>query len=69
MRAGVGDEDLVRGCVDGDGRRTIQRRLAVLVARLAGLADLKEELPVARELQHVCVRRRGGALPRRRLAS
>src|SRR5262249_61658269 len=65
MVAAVGDVDLVRRGIDSDGRRPIQRRLAVGPFHLARLANLKKELSGARELQHVRI---GGTRPDRRAA-
>ena len=45
--AGVGDEHLVGGGVEGDRGRTVQRRLAVGAVHLARRADLQQELAVA----------------------
>jgi hypothetical protein len=62
----VRDVDLAGGGVDRHARGTIERRRALVVARLAGLADLQQELAGAGELEHVRVlrfRRRGGAAP------
>ena len=60
----IGDVQLVGGRVELDVGGTVERRLAGAAVGRAGLADLLQELAVARELQNVRVvtgRRRGGA--------
>ena len=65
MVAAVGDEDLVGGGVVRDGRRTVQRGLAVGAVHLAGRAD-GEQIPAgARKLQDVRVGRPGRRRRRR----